>query len=72
MTTEYSPIDVETVAIRLQTVVATLQMVIEGLPQGGEVLDVLGLCRDCLSDQKMELEKIAEGLKEPAKKPDAS
>ncbi len=32
---QYSPIDVETVAVRIETVVATLQMAIEGLPQDG-------------------------------------
>ena len=72
MTTQYSPLDVETVAIRIQTVVATLQMALERLPQDGrvgEIPDVIALCRDCHSDQRDELEKIAEGLKEPPAKP---
>ena len=63
---QYSPTDVETVAINIGTVVATLQMAIEGLPQDGRVgdmPDVLALCRNYLSDQQRELEEIAEGLK---------
>ena len=71
MTTREHPIlDVETVAIRIQTVVATLQMVLEGLPQDGRVRDipdVLALCMNHLSDQQHELEQIAEGLKPPLK-----
>ena len=64
--TEVSFLDVETVAIRLQTVVATLQMAIEGLPQDGqvgEIPEVLGLCRDSLSERISDLEQIVEGLR---------
>ncbi len=63
---QYSPLDVETVAINIETVVATLQMVIEGLPQDGrigDIPDVLALCRNHLSDQQRELEKITESGK---------
>ena len=64
--TEVSFLEVETVAIRLQTVVATLQMAIEGLPQDGqvgEIPEVLGLCRDSLSERITDLEQIVEGLR---------
>ncbi len=63
---QYSPLDVETVAINIETVVATLQMVTERLPSDGRVGDipeVLALCMNHLSDQQRELEQIAEGLK---------
>ncbi len=63
---QYTPLDVETVAINIETVVATLQMAIEGLPNDGrvgDIPDVLALCRNHLSDQQRELEQIAEGLK---------
>ena len=63
---QYPVLDIETVAIRIETVVSTLQMVIEEIPsdgKAGQVPDVLCLCRDFLSDQKRELEQIAEGLK---------
>ncbi len=65
---QYGPDDVEGVAIRIETVIETLQMVIEGQPQdgrAGHVPDVLALCRDHLSNQKRELEQIAEGLSQP-------
>ncbi len=58
-------LDVETVAINIETVISTLQMVIEDMPQNGQAgqwPDVLALCRNHLSDQKRELEQIAEGL----------
>ncbi len=61
-----SPTDVETVAINIETVIATLQMAIEGLPNDGrvgDIPDVLALCRNHLSDQQRELEQISEGLK---------
>ena len=64
--TELSFLDVETIAIKLETVVSTLQMAIEGLPQDGrvgEIPDVLALCRDSLSERQCELEEIAEGIK---------
>ena len=67
---EDSPLDVETVAIRIETVVSTLQMAIEALPRDGEVgdvPDVLALCMNHLSDQQHQLEQIAEGLKPPLK-----
>ena len=57
--------DVETIAINIETVISTLQMAIEGLPNDGRVgniPDVLALCRNHLSDQKRELEQIAKGL----------
>ena len=57
--------DVETSAINIETVISTLQMAIEGLPNDGRVgniPDVLALCRNHLSDQKRELEQIAKGL----------
>ena len=63
---KYTPLDVETVAINIETVVATLQMAIERLPNDGrvgDIPDVLALCRNHLSDQQRELEQIAEGLK---------
>ncbi len=63
---QYSLTDVETVAINIETVVATLQMAIEGLPNDGrvgDIPDVLALCRNHLSDQQRKLEQIAEGLK---------
>jgi len=59
------PSAVEHVAIRIETVIETLQMVIEGQPQdgrAGHVPDVLALCRNHLSDQQRELEQIAKGL----------
>ncbi len=62
------PSAVEYVAVRIETVIETLQMVIEGQPQdgrAGHVPDVLALCRDHLSNQQRELEQIAEGLKQP-------
>ena len=62
------PSAVEYVAGRIETVIETLQMVIEGQPQdgrAGHVPDVLALCRDHLSNQQRELEQIAEGLKQP-------
>ncbi len=58
-----SRLDIEMVAINILTVVATLQMAIEGLPQDGrvgDIPDVLALCRNHLSDQKQKLEQIAE------------
>ena len=65
--TEASFLDVESIAIQLGSVVATLQMAIEGLPQDGQVVgeipEVLGLCRDSLSERIYDLEKIAEGMK---------
>ena len=64
--TAVSFLDVETIAIRIQTVVATLQMAIEGLPQDGqvgEIPEVLGLCRDSLSERITDLEQIVEGLR---------
>ena len=65
--TGVSFLDVETIAIRLGTVVATLQMAIEGLPQDGQVVgeipEVLGLCRDSLSERISDLEQIVEGLR---------
>ena len=65
--TEVSFLEVETVAIRIHTVVATLQMTIERLPQDGQVVgeipEVLGLCRDSLSDRIGELEQIVERLR---------
>ena len=67
---QYSPDDVETVAINIETVIATLQMAIEGLPNDGrvgDIPDVLALCRNHLSDQKRKLEQIAEGLKSTLK-----
>ncbi len=67
---QYPSLDIETVALRIQTVGATLQMALEGLPQDGrvgDIPDVLALCRNHLSDQKRELEQIAEGLKPPLK-----
>ena len=60
-----SRLDVETVAINIETVISTLQMVIEDMPQNGQAghtPDVLALCRDHLSNQKRELEQIAKGL----------
>ena len=61
--------DVEMVAINIETVVATLQMVIEGLPSDGQYVgyipDVLALCRNHLSDQQRKLEQIAGGIKPP-------
>ncbi len=60
-----SPPDVENIAINIETVISTLQMAIEGLPNDGrvgDIPDVLALCRNHLSDQKRELERIAEGL----------
>ncbi len=70
MTTRHeSLLDVESVAISIGTVVATLQMAIECLPQDGryvgEIPDVLALCRDHLLGQQRELEQIAEGLDKP-------
>ncbi len=65
---EYSTLDVETVAINIETVIATLQMAIEGLPSDGrvgDIPDVLALCRNHLSDQQRELEQVAEDLKAP-------
>ena len=65
---QYGSDDVEGVAIRIETVIATLQMTIEGLPNDGrvgDIPDVLALCRDHLSNQKRELEQIAEGLSQP-------
>ena len=59
------PSAVEYVAVRIETVIETLQMVIEGQPQdgrAGHVPDVLALCRDHLSNQQRELEQISEGL----------
>ena len=64
--TEASFLDVETVAIKIETVAATLQMALEGLPQDGrvgDIPDVLALCVDYLSAQKRELMQIVEGLK---------
>ncbi len=61
-----SRLDVETVAVNISTVVATLQMVIEDLPMNAKAAhasDVLALCRNHLSDQQRELEQIAKGLK---------
>ena len=57
-------LDVETVAINIETVVATLQMAIERLPQDGrvgDIPDVLALCRNHLSDQQQKLEEIVKG-----------
>ncbi len=65
---QYGSDDIEGVAIRIETVIATLQMTIEGLPNDGrvgDIPDVLALCRDHLSNQKRELEQIAEGLSQP-------
>ncbi len=67
---QHALLDIETVAIRIETVVATLQMAIEGLPQDGQVgdiPDVLALCRNHLSDQQQELEDIVESLTPPLK-----
>ncbi len=67
---QYDVLDIETVAIRIETVLATLQMATERLPNDGrvgEVPEVLALCMNHLSDQKRELEQIAEGLKPPLK-----
>ena len=67
---QYSPGDVETVAINIETVISTLQMAIEVLPNDGrvgDIPDVLALCRNHLSDQKRMLEEIAEGLKPSVK-----
>ena len=58
-----STLDVETIAINIETVIATLQMAIEGLPNDGrvgDIPDVLALCRNHLSDQQRELERIVE------------
>ena len=66
---QYSPFDVENVAINISTVVATLQMAIEGLPNDGrigDIPDVLALCRNHLSDQQRKLEQIAQGLSQPS------
>ncbi len=69
--TEASFLDVEIIAIQLGSVVATLQMVIEGLPQDGQVVgeipDVLALCRDSLSERACELEKIVESMTRDAR-----
>ncbi len=65
---QHPTLDIETVAINIETVVATLQMAIEGLPNDGrvgDIPDVLALCRNHLSDQQRELEQIAEDLKAP-------
>ncbi len=65
---QYSPTDVEMVAVNIETVVATLQMAIEGLPNDGrigDIPDVLALCRNHLSDQQRKLEQIAKGLSQP-------
>ncbi len=65
---QYSPTDVEMVAVNIETVVATLQMAIEGLPNDGrigDIPDVLALCRNHLSDQQRKLEQIAQGLSQP-------
>ena len=62
---QYSPLDIETVAIRIQTVTATLQMALESLPNDGrvgDIPDVLALCVNHLSDQHRELYEIMEGL----------
>ena len=67
---QYSLLDVETVAIKIETVVATLQLAIERLPTDGrvgDIPDVLALCMNHLSDQQRELEQIVEGLKPPPK-----
>ena len=67
---QYDVLDIENVAIRIETVVATLQMAIERLPNDGRVGDVpevLCLCMNHLSDQKQELYLIFEGLKPPLK-----
>ena len=67
---QHPTLDIETVAINIETVVSTLQMVIEDMPsdgRSGQWPDVLALCRNHLSDQKRELEEIAEGLKPPLK-----
>ena len=63
-------LDIETVAIRIETVVATLQMALDNIPRDGTVGDVpevVALCMNHLSDQHRELEQIAEGLKSPLK-----
>ena len=65
---QYSPLDIETVAIRIQTVIATIQLAIDDLPNDGrvgDIPDVLALCVNCLSDQHRELYEIMEGLKPP-------
>ncbi len=65
---QYGPTDVEMVAVNIETVVATLQMAIEGLPNDGrigDIPDVLALCRNHLSDQQRKLEQIAQGLSQP-------
>ncbi len=65
---QHPTLDIETIAINIETVVATLQMAIEGLPNDGrvgDIPDVLALCRNHLSDQQRELEQIAEDLKAP-------
>ena len=54
---------IEDVAINLSTIVPTLQMCIETLPQDGrvgEVPEVLALCRNYLADQQQILEQIVE------------
>ena len=65
---KYPSLDIETVAFRIQTVGATLQLALEGLPQDGrvgDIPDVLALCMNHLSDQQRELEEIVESLKSP-------
>ena len=65
---QHPTLDIETIAINIETVVATLQMAIEGLPNDGrvgDIPDVLALCRNHLSDQQRELEQVAEDLKAP-------
>ncbi len=65
---QHPTLDIETIAINIETVVSTLQMAIEGLPNDGrvgDIPDVLALCRNHLSDQKRELEQISEDLKAP-------